>query len=265
MAGVGEALGVIGLVSLFSTCVECFGYFRASQRMERDCDILMVKLDIEKTRLLVWGTTIGLFNNDAVQSRNTVFDDPSTVTLLDRCLRNIESLLTDTEKLTKMYGVTTYSSPIDREITFVSSSSMTLFQTACRRFWGRHASTMSKPTLSSRTKWGIYKKETFQGFINDLKDLIDGLYQIAPVPREGVDSVIEADIGSLTNVDQLRLVEAATENSYRAWSAVASSTIETSEMGTTDRRNIEERLMDLPLETVISKNESGKSLYPKLL
>jgi hypothetical protein len=100
MAGVGEALGAIGLAALFSTCVECFGYFRGSQRMEKDCEIFMVKLDIEKSRLLVWGNSVGLLDITN-QRRNPILENAATSDLLGRCLRNIESLLTDTDRLTK--------------------------------------------------------------------------------------------------------------------------------------------------------------------
>lgn len=65
MAGVGEALGVIGLAALFSTCVECFGYFKASERIDKDCETLLVKLDIEKTRLLVWGDAVRIFETNS--------------------------------------------------------------------------------------------------------------------------------------------------------------------------------------------------------
>ncbi|KAH0562496.1 hypothetical protein GP486_002817 [Trichoglossum hirsutum] len=222
MAGMGEALGV---------------------RMEKDCDILLVKLDIEKTRLLIWGNTVGLFNIPT-QGRNSILEDTDTIELLHRCLSSIESLLTDADQLTKVYGVAKHSALGGREIDFVSSNSMVLFRTAWKRFWIRNASKISKPSLLSKTKWGIYKKEAFQGLINDLKDLIDGLYEFAPVSRETLNYTVEADVESLTDLAQLRLFEAATEGSYRAWSAVASSIIETSEMGTTDRRNIEEQYND---------------------
>jgi hypothetical protein len=258
MAGVGEALGVIGLGTLFSTCVECFAYFKASQRMEKDCDILLVKLDIERNRLLVWGNMVGLLDTPN-QRRSSGFENPATVDVLYRCLRSIESLLTDADRLRNVYGVAKHSTPVDREINFVSSNSMVLFRTAWKRFWIRNASVIPKPSLLSRTKWGIYKKEAFHGFINDLKDLIDGLYGIAPVPREALDQTVEAGVQSLTDLAQLRLFEAATEDSYRAWSVVASSVIEASEMGTTDRRNIEEQLMD---ETPLFSSAEGYSGKP---
>jgi hypothetical protein len=237
------AMEIISLAGLFSTCVECFGYFKASQRLEEDCNILLVKLDIEKTRLLIWGNTAGILDTDS-RRQSPALENETTIALVDRCLRSIESILTDTDRLRREYGVTKFSSPVERDITFVSSNSMNLFRTACKRFWVRHSSVRPRPNLLSRTKWAIYEKETFQGFINHLKDLIDGLYQIVPVPRESQDQIVEADIESITNLSQLRLLEAATEDSYRSWSAVARSVIEASEAGSTDRRNIEERLRE---------------------
>ena len=50
----------IGIASLFSSCVECFEYFKASQSLANDLKILLVKLDIEKTRLLIWGNAVGI-------------------------------------------------------------------------------------------------------------------------------------------------------------------------------------------------------------
>ena len=242
MAGVGEAQGAIGLAALFSTCVECFGYFRASQRMEKDCDILLVKLDIEKTRLLVWGKTVGLLD-PSIHHRSSVLSNDETIDLLQRLLRNIESLLTDTDKLVKSYGLTKQTQ-VGWEIDFVSCSSMVLFRRAFKRFWLRNSSVMSKPNLLSKIKWGIYKKENFQNFINDLKDLIDGLYEIGSVPRDTLNETMTAEIESLSNLAQLRLIEAATEDSYRDWSSVAGSIIEASEMGTIDLRTVEDHLMD---------------------
>ena len=75
MAGVGGVLGAVGLAALFSTCVDCFGYFKASQNRERDYDILMVKLDVEKFRLLHWGSTVGLLDSTAITPSNPVLND----------------------------------------------------------------------------------------------------------------------------------------------------------------------------------------------
>jgi hypothetical protein len=43
---------------------KCFGYFKAVQSLTEDLNILLVKLDIEKTRLLIWGNAVGILKID---------------------------------------------------------------------------------------------------------------------------------------------------------------------------------------------------------
>ncbi|ORY16619.1 prion-inhibition and propagation-domain-containing protein [Clohesyomyces aquaticus] len=54
------AVGAVALASLFSTYIECFNYFKAGQGLEEDFELLLVKLDVEKTRLLIWGYAVGV-------------------------------------------------------------------------------------------------------------------------------------------------------------------------------------------------------------
>lgn len=54
------AIGVIPLFTLFKSCVEAFDYLCSSKALGRDYQLLEVKLDVEKTRLLIWGDEVGL-------------------------------------------------------------------------------------------------------------------------------------------------------------------------------------------------------------
>jgi hypothetical protein len=249
MAGVGEVLGAIGLAALFSSCVDCFGYFKASQRMERDSQILLVKLDIEKTRLLVWGNAVGIFDATSSHSgpaQNSIINDEAACQLIGRCLKSIESVLTDAEHLTRDCGVVEQHHPRQREIDFVSANSMAVFRTSWRRFFVRNSSALPRRDgLLARTKWAIYRKELFQGLINHLKDLVDGLYVLVPHVTQVLNNTVEADVECLTSLEELRLFEAATEDSYRAWSAVASSVISASEPGTAASRAFDRDVGDL--------------------
>ena len=96
-----------------------------------------------------------------------------------------------------------------------------------------------------RTKWAILDKNRFQGLVHDLKDFIDGLNQILPVDRQIQDQIAMADIESITDQARLRLIQEASKDSYPAWSSNASEVIEASELGTVDRRNLEERIRDM--------------------
>ena len=103
-------VGVVALASLFSTCIECFDFFKAGQRLEEDIDILLIKLDLEKTRMLIWGNAVGILKAED-EGRAVELSEPSTSTLVGRCLERVQSLLSNTEDLQKAYGLKAVAEP----------------------------------------------------------------------------------------------------------------------------------------------------------
>ncbi|KAF2877474.1 prion-inhibition and propagation-domain-containing protein [Massariosphaeria phaeospora] len=248
MSGLEIPAFLIGAAGLFSSCVDAFSYFKAAQRADEDIEILLLKLDIEKTRLLLWGNEIGMFSANQQHPRLRQQD---TVELLERILDQIEKLLTDSETLRTSYGVRNLEETRAKAIDFLSSKSLAIFRTSASRFWTRNASRLGSGRqrggegLVARTKWAIYEGRRFQGLVNNVKHFVDNLYELVSVDRETQDSIIKADIETILDLSQLRLVEAATEDSYRAYSQIAASVIEASEFGTVDRRTVEERIRDI--------------------
>jgi hypothetical protein len=243
---VSLTIGVVALASLFSTCVECFEYFSSAKDLKEDFEILLVKLDLEKTRLLIWGNAVGVLKAEG-EGRIIELNDGQRVELIGRCLESMKNLLLDADKLQRDYGLqstTQIHTQVSRSSNILSKNSMSLFKTSYRRFWARFAGDQARTTLVSRTKWAIHDKARFEGLIIHLKDLIDGLNQVLPVKREIQDQIIKDDIVSILDLSKLRLVQSACEGSYTVWSDVASAVIEASEVGTVDRRNIEEWLGD---------------------
>ena len=83
-------------------------------------------------------------------------------------------------------------------------------------------------------RWAVRDRAKFTGLIVTLKGFIDRLFQIIPISREIQNDMVEADIYSIMNISHLRLVEAACEGSYRAWSDIASNAIDKTERDTID-------------------------------
>jgi len=251
----------IGIAALFSTCIECFDYIKAAQSLEEDLERLLVKLDLEKTRLLIWGNAVGVLK-DVPEERTPGLDDPIKVDSISGCLKCIKSLLSDADKLQKEYGLhaaQNTESKGDKNVDFVSSNSMNIFKISYKRFWARNSATQDKAGVLSKTKWAIHNKASFEGLIVHLKDFIDGLYQVIPVSRESQDRLIQDDMASILGLSKLQLVkEACEEASYRAWSEMASVIIEESIKGTTDRRNFEELMRDIKDVDVPIENEKEK-------
>lgn len=206
MSGLEVPAFLIGVAGLFSSCVDAFTYFKTAQRADEDVEILLLKLDIERTRLLVWGNEIGMFT---VSQQHSKLRDEETVALLAQILGKIQKLLTDSETLRSSYGLKTQEPPLGKAVDILSSKSLAIFRTSSSRFWTRNASrpnakrVMAEGNVFAKIKWAIYAKEKFQGLVNDVKHFVDNLYELVPVAKETQESIIKADIESILDLSEL--------------------------------------------------------------
>jgi hypothetical protein len=133
---VSLTIGAVALASLFSTCIECFDYFKAGQSLEEDLEIFLVKLDLEKTLLLIWGSAVGVLKADG-EGRVLELKDPQRTKLIERCLESIKSLLSDAGTLQSTYCLRTSANAEmqrRRSDNIISTNSMSVFRTSHRRF-----------------------------------------------------------------------------------------------------------------------------------
>lgn len=260
-AGIGLATGAITLASLFTSCVECFHYFKSAQHCPEEAERLLVKLDCEKARLLTWGNTVGILHTRN-EGRFSQLDEPENEELIRRCMTQIIALLTDGEKLQNEYGSrpATQSDGQNRiHVGLMSTNSMGIFRTAKRRFFARFGGAQGHPSLLSRTKWAIRDRSKFEGLILHLKDFIESLIQITPDQSQIIDEIVEDDIASIVGIKRLRLAESACEGSYPRWSAKASDIIRESEIGNTGRRDYEEIIRDGDNADVVASSVTGRN------
>ena len=225
----------IGLgISIFTTCIECFEYFKAASDLRRSYEVLLIKLEIQQERLLVWGDVVGIGNDelDSIEKDKTLSD------LTERCLSTIRRLMQDTETLKSRYGLCAVT-PSDKAIHQTSVSA-----NALKRFRLRFRQTLQGPGALDKTRWAIHDAAKFEMLITHLKDLIDGL--IAKVPGPVVDrqdQKIKDDIASMVdNISGLKLVKEACEESYPSWHDAASAALDASEVDTVDGRWADERI-----------------------
>ena len=229
----------IGLASLFSTCIECFDYYKSAQSFENDIQIILVKLDIEKTRLLIWGNAVGILQASIQEGRSATLEDSRNADLVQRCLEQMKSLLTNATELESKYGMQqiVHTSPLwepPSNRNLISLNSMNIFRTSYRRFWVRYGNEANRPSLLAKTRWAIHDKLKFETLIVNLRELIDGLNQIVPVSKESQDRILQDDIASIPDRSRLKIIQSACEESYAGLSDVASTVAAESEIGTID-------------------------------
>jgi hypothetical protein len=245
----GLTLSVVSLAGLFNTCIVAFSYLKAAQSLERDLEILLVKLDIQKARLLSWGNSVDIVRA-LDDGRSAILEDEPAVQVIKRILESIHVLLTDSQQLRDRYDMREVpeSSNITtlRYMELVSPTSMTIFRRSYTRLCNRIITNNSRVPASSRVIWAIQDREKFGSLVDDLRDLVDGLVTLlTPVVQSIGNRIIEDDIASLKMSDLRLFVEACQgEEVYQAWSGVASGAVYASEHGTGDHRIVEEWMED---------------------
>jgi hypothetical protein len=154
----------IGVASLFSTCIECFDYFKAAQSLAQKLKILLVKLDIEKTCLLIWGNAVGILkvddNERAQELRNS-----TKVEVIAECLDRIKALFLGTQRMKKEYSLkatVTNEGHRDSSADPLSCNCMNVFKPSYKRFWVRHAASSDRHSLPSEPKWATHDKSKFE-------------------------------------------------------------------------------------------------------
>lgn len=237
-AGIGLAASLVSLAAIFKACVDSFELYKAAENCEESLNTVLVELDCEKERLLIWAEAIGLVQ---LESGTRHPDIEKHEKVIKAALEQIRSLLSNATKLQERYGIKVFddSSTIAAATTDpISKNSTMMFKIAYKRFISRLNSSDSNntPSLTMKIRWAIRDRAKFMGLIVTLKGFVDRLFQIIPVSREVQDTMVEADIFSILDLSQLRLVEAACEGSYRAWSDIASVAIDRTERETVDQR-----------------------------
>jgi hypothetical protein len=258
-------LNTVALATLFNSCVECFEYFSSGKNLEKEFSYLLIRLDFEKTQLLMWGNSSGILKVD-IEERYTKFADLTVCKLVEAALNAIQALLSDANALQQRYGVQSTARPVKKLLinpNDLSANNMNLFRTAWSRFCVRVVPERSGASTIARTRWAIHDKAKFADLLETLSTFVEKLHKVIPVPDTQYE-VLERDLASILDISKLKLVETALQSSSnprcQALSRAASEIVADSELGTTDRRRLMDWLGDTQWIQEADEEESGQTL-----
>ncbi len=192
----------------------------------------LVKLDFEKTRLLLWANQVGLASTDP-SSRNPGLERYEAN--LRQTMEQIQFLLAEANKMQEKYGMRQQEQPIaaiEASPDLVSRNGLATFTASYRRFRARFVEPGMAPKLTARVRWAILDENKFEGLLKTLKDFVDNLFWLVQVERSVQDQIVEEDIMCITSLSELLLIKDASEHDYQVWSDAASRAAERTERGT---------------------------------
>ena len=238
-----EAAGVaLAVLPIFDLCLKYLEYFKTAQSLVSDCELLVMKLDFEHERLIIWGTKHGLA--DAINGARAFEEENSSIVVLVKAaLKRLEDLFTNTQNLQDKYGIrqttsttTDKTNTIEIKARFISTAALKRikrFRTERTPSNGINGSGPDSSVLSKAT-WAIHDKAKFEVLVKDIRDIVTGLYDVLPVPTKEQNRMVAEDLQSLLpDLRSLKQLEIASEELYPAWSEAASMIVAISEVATT--------------------------------
>lgn len=183
----------IGIAALFTTCIECFEYFKAAKGFKQNFEVLLVKLEYQQERHLVWGDLVGIGTGGFHNLGPDLENNEKAQDLTKRCLISIQHLLKDTEILKSKYGVIAYAPASD------TAPHSGISSNALKRLRLRLARQPQGPSVLDKTRWAIHDETNFQKLVDDIRDLIDGLTTRVPVSSELQEQKVQDDIAAMVD------------------------------------------------------------------
>ena len=221
MEPVGLVIGVAGLATVFSTCLECFEYVQLGRNFGKDYGKCLLRLDATKLRLSRWGASVGLGpqttqHKDILVQRREYFLAQDLLEQIKDCFENVERLSTRYRQHALIQdsdstALAAYDAEADlgEEYRHLHNTMRGL-----ARNRQRYASVLRK------TKWALYEKRKFDSMIDDLSVFVKELVELFPSQEERYRELCKDEVLTIKNEDELVLLNAVSGNDEMLRNAV---------------------------------------------
>ncbi len=208
----GLAIGVAGLASLFSACVDCFECIQLGRQFGHDYGKCLLKLDAARLQLSRWGAAVGIWAvGPALQKQQVAYNSSQEMRLAQNLLRQILDNFEDAERISARYmgyvSANSTGSPMDRVVYNVDTADidpeyrrvhLTMRELAQRR----------QKAISVRKKaiWVLYEKKKFDHLIEDVTGLISQLVNLFPAAQDDQRALCKLEVAAFPKAQDLALL-----------------------------------------------------------
>jgi hypothetical protein len=168
------ALGVISLLGLFSTVVDCFEYVQIAKTFERDFTTSQLKLDAARIRLSRWGVALGIYANTTTTIPRPDYEHAEKVL---KHLGNLFEQAKNKSEILAPPGLQTF------EASELMPPESLVHEGVMAKVHNRiHRST--KTSGVEKAKWAVYKKKDLDNLVEEIVALVDQLDRVLPMNIE---------------------------------------------------------------------------------
>jgi hypothetical protein len=198
---------VISVATAWKTCVQIFEIVDTSRKYGWDYEVLRIKLEVERVRLLAWGEAMGL----AGLNNSQIIPDPrlrsrEIQSMVMRVLGCIQNIFENSEALQNKYGLRPSASHKDKQVDLLQSIFKREYNTLLRLAKERQRSM----NLARKTLWAVHDKRKFQSMVAEIKGFNENLETLFPDVKIKAAEAMRQDIGRSDQIQYLRLLQEAT-------------------------------------------------------
>lgn len=233
-------ISVASLASLFGTCITTLDTISSVVRFGVSHEILQVKIEIEKVRLLIWGQAVGL--NDDLGDIDGAFERQYVRHAVASLLVCFTKFLEDTEQLRESYGLIespANTDPLNPNSTGLDEDNVlgAIFKRTYDKFRHNPSRRQRETSLVTKAKWAIRDEGKFRLLVEELKGINDSLSSLLPGVKERTRVETRNEILRSTDAQQLQSIINASEDGNDFISEAASLRLDViSGRGTTGGR-----------------------------
>jgi hypothetical protein len=230
---VGLVASAITLAALFKVCIEAFDAVQTYQAQELELKKLVLRLNVEKCRLYVWGQAMGLSRPSRHSHRRPLDDCPFQNTVKES-LHLILQIFNDSSKIKDKYGCKEFAESM--QIDHDGSDIIRKFAAPFKNFKVRGAPRGRQPNNAlQKAQWVVRDRKKFQLLIQEVKELIDGLQDITERLSSTAqqDEAIYTRVMNIRDVDTLELVADVCEEDHPQIAYAASTRADSISMAST--------------------------------
>ncbi|KAK4144707.1 small glutamine-rich tetratricopeptide repeat-containing protein 2 [Dichotomopilus funicola] len=242
---------VVGVAALWQTAVTIYELVDSSRQYGMDYEILNVKFEVERVRLVCWGDAVGLKSlvvsrdsNQPPQSSGAGDTQASNEgpnprpdprlnredirTAVIRLLSCIQHAFEDTSRLQDRYGLQPYSSTDaaivlqSEETNLPPSQTQRILHGVFKRAYEnlrKVARDRQRDTpLTRRTVWAVRDRKKFMVLVAELRGFNDSLESLFPDAQARAAEAMRSDIDAAVGIRELALLQQATAGEHEALS-----------------------------------------------
>lgn len=223
---------IVGVASLWQSCVQVYEIVESTRQYGVEYELLNVKFEVERIRLLCWGDAVGLV---AVQRQGPSATADSSLdvrlhredvrTTVLRLLGCIQYLFEDTDRLQDRYGL--QATPAPESLAPAGSEQhhqgMSQSQRILNGVFKRAYDTLRRMArerqrntpLARRTVWAVRDRKKFEVLVAELRGFNDSLESLFPDAQRTAAEAMRSEVDDAVQVRELQLLQEATAVEHR--------------------------------------------------